>query len=53
MSDPWYRICLFSILFTIGVIMGVSSGRGQACESVKLEWVSDQKKCMKVTKESV
>lgn len=35
----------------VGYISGAASGRLQACESVKLEWVQD--KCMKVTREAV
>ena len=51
-------ICLFlvgALFLLIGMVMGVSSVESPSvvCKSVNLEWVEDQKKCMKVTREAV
>ena len=51
-------LCLFlfaALFFLIGATMGISSMESPSvvCKSVNLEWVEDQKKCMKVTREAV
>ena len=42
-------LCISAIL--IGIVVGSTSGRNEACASVHAEWVKD--KCMKVTRETL
>ena len=48
----WILQFIFQLVVMIVLVM-YTSGEAyeKACESVKLEWVSDKQQCMKVTRE--
>lgn len=49
-----FVVLVLVIMFTyIGLDIGTEMGHSEACKSIKLEWVKDQKMCMKVTREEV